>query len=91
MYQLEYTTKFRREYKLLHKRGYNMALLQNAISTIANKKPLPAKNKAHKLSGNFNDCWECHIQPDWLLIYHVSGGEITFTRTGTHSDLFKDK
>ena len=90
MYQLEYTTKFRREYKLLHKRGYNMALLQNAISTIANKKPLPAKNKAHKLSGNFNDCWECHIQPDWLLIWRIDESDniLVLVSTGTHADLF---
>ena len=90
MYHVEYTTKFKREYKLSLKRGYNKSLIQNVISTIANKKPLPAKHKAHKLSGNYIDCWECHIQPDWLLIWRIDEANniLALISTGTHADLF---
>ena len=90
MYQLEYTTKFKREYKLAIKRGYNKELIQSVITTIANKKTLPAKHKAHKLGGNYNDCWECHIQPDWLLIWRIDEASniLVLVSTGTHSDLF---
>ncbi len=90
MYHLEYTNKFKREYKLAIKRGYKEALIQKVISSIAQKLPLPAKNKAHKLTGNYNDCWECHIQPDWLLIWQVNEATDTLIliSTGTHADLF---
>ena len=57
---------------------------------IANKSPLPAKYKAHKLSGDYKDCWECHINPDWLLIWQIDevNNVLILIRTGTHSDLF---
>jgi len=71
MYRLEYTNKFKREYKLVLKRGYKEVLIQNVIASIANKIPLTEKYKAHKLAGKHNDCWECHIQPDWLLIWQI--------------------
>ena len=90
MYHLEYTTKFKREYKLVLKRGYKEALIQNVISTIANNIPLAAKYKLHKLTGDYKDCWECHIQPDWLLIWQINEetNTLILTGTGTHSDLF---
>jgi mRNA interferase YafQ len=90
MYSLEYTTQFKREYKLALKRGCNEALIQNIITSIANKIPLAAKHKAHKLTGDYKDCWECHIQPDWLLIWRIneSANSLILIGTGTHSDLF---
>jgi mRNA interferase YafQ len=90
MYSVTYTNKFQKDYHLATKRGYKISLIQNIISLIANKKSLPAKCNAHKLSGNYNDCWECHIQLDWLLIWQINEetNTLTFTRTGTHSDLF---
>ena len=71
MYQLEYTKQFKRGYKLALKRGCKESLIQNVITLIANKKVLAARYKAHKLTGEYSDCWECHIQPDWLLIWKV--------------------
>ena len=66
-YNLEYTSRFKKDYKLLIKRGYVELLIKDVISLLANGIPLPAKHRIHKLSGDYKDCWECHIQPDWLL------------------------
>lgn len=72
------------------KRGYKEALIKNVITLIANKTQLPAKYKAHKLSGDYKDCWECHILPDWLLIWRINEQTNTLflISTGTHADLF---
>lgn len=74
----------------MQKRGYDMTLLTEILELLASGESLPAKNKDHNLSGNFAGCRECHITPDWLLIYEISNGELILylTRTGTHSDLF---
>ncbi len=64
-----------------------MDLLQSVINTLRIPEPLPAKNKDHSLSGNFVGKRECHISPDWLLIYQIIGNELYLVRTGTHSDL----
>lgn len=59
------------------------------MNLLIEEKQLPLKNKNHKLLGNYKDCWECHIEPDWLLIYRKADfKEIIFIRTGSHSDLF---
>jgi len=90
MYSIEYTGKFKREYKLAIRRGHKETLIQNVIGLIVNKSQLPAKYKAHKLSGDYADCWECHILPDWLLIWRVDEKTNTLylISTGTHADLF---
>jgi len=90
MYNIEYTSKFKRDYKRILKRGYDEELIKKVITTIANKIPLTVKHKIHKLSGDFDDCWECHIQPDWLLIWQINEETNTLylIATGTHSDLF---
>ena len=74
----------------MQKRGYNLSLLTEVLKLLADGEPLPAKYKDHNLTGNFKGCRECHITPDWLLIYEVSNGDLILylTRTGTHSDLF---
>lgn len=90
MYGLELTSKFKKDLKLAKKRGLNMTLLDNIVTDLVTKGKLPIKNKPHKLTGNYNGFWECHIQPDWLLIWQQNESIklITLVRTGTHSDLF---
>ena len=84
------TTKFQKDVKRVQKRGYDMALLTEIIKQLAAGEPLPAKNRDHALSGNFAGCRECHITPDWLLVYEIADEELVLylLRTGTHSDLF---
>lgn len=89
MLRPEYTTKFKKDLKAVGKRNLDMELLKEVIKKLCLEKPLPAKNKDHNLSGNWSGCRECHISPDWLLIYQIGNGIIVFERTGTHSDLFK--
>jgi mRNA interferase YafQ len=90
MYAVDYTNRFKRQAKLLQKRGYNMDLLNDAIKMLMNTGALPAQYKSHKLSGSYAGCWECHLKPDWLLIWQQDDTKLTllFLNTGTHSDLF---
>ncbi len=88
MLKLNTSTKFKKDYKLCQKRGYNINLLQNVVNTLRIPAPLPPKNKDHNLSGNYSSCRECHIQPDWLLIYRISDDELYLVRIGSHADLF---
>lgn len=89
-YRISQTNTFKRELKLAIKRGYNTDLLGFVVDTLAEGKPLPEKYKDHCLVGDYKGCRECHITPDWLLIYEISDKELILylTRTGTHSDLF---
>lgn len=89
-YIVKSTVRFQKDLKRVQKRGYDISLITNIIKQLANGESLPEKNKDHALSGNFKGCRECHITPDWLLIYEVDNGELILylTRTGTHSDLF---
>lgn len=70
------------------KRGKDISKIEDIITQLINARSLPIKNREHKLQGNFKDFWECHIEPDWLLIYKKTPAEIILIRTGTHSDLF---
>ncbi len=90
MYQIRPTTRFQRDLKRVHKRGYDIGLLTTVIKTLAAGEPLPESNHDHALSGNYTGFRECHITPDWLLIYEIDGGDLILylTRTGTHADLF---
>jgi len=90
MYKIVATNKFKKDLKLSIKRGYNIDLLDEVVTMLSNGIPLPEKNKDHALFGNYVGCRECHITPDWLLIYQISNDELILylTRTGTHSDLF---
>lgn len=83
------TSQFRRDVKLAEKRGRKMNLLKTIMTKLVKEEPLELKYKDHKLTGNYKDHRECHIEPDWLLIYRTTDKEIFFERTGTHSDLFK--
>ena len=89
-YEVKPSNQFRKDLKLVAKRGYKIELLTNVIKKLANGEKLAPKYKDHQLFGNFGFYRECHIQPDWLLIYEIDGNELILylTRTGTHSDLF---
>lgn len=71
------------------KRGLDINLLKDIVAILAIPEPLPAKNREHYLVGNYKGRKECHIEPDWLLIYEIDGNDLYLDRTGTHSDLFK--
>lgn len=90
MYDLVATGRFKKDLKTVIKRGYDVRLLDEVISLLVEGEELPEKNKDHVLSGNWKGHRECHIAPDWLLIYKVEDDilVLTVTRTGTHSDLF---
>lgn len=89
-YTVKPTTKFQKDLKRIQKRGYDISLLADVIKKLANGEPLPERNRDHNLSGNYSACRECHITPDWLLIYEIDNGELILylTRTGSYSDLF---
>ena len=90
MYQVKYSKRFDKNLKLCVKRGLNMQLISDAIRLLAANGSLPAKYRPHKLSGDLDGIWECHIQPDWLMTWEQNDTQLTllFLRTGTHSDLF---
>lgn len=88
MLNIRYSTRFKKDFKTCVKRGYRMSLLQQAIDTLRIPASLPPKNKDHNLSGNYAGYRECHIEPDWLLIYKQTDNELRLNRTGTHADLF---
>jgi len=90
MYKITTTNRFEKEVKICIKRGYDISLLKNVMELLAENGTLPSKYKPHKLSGNYTNCWECHIKPDWLLIWQQNDTELVllFMNTGTHSDLF---
>lgn len=89
-YTVKTTTQFKKDYKLAIKRGFKINLLENVIAALAMGEPLPEKCKDHALSGNWAGHRECHILPDWLLIYRIEDDVLVLTlaRAGTHSDLF---
>jgi mRNA interferase YafQ len=91
MLTLKTTVQFRKDYKLLKKRGYNLDLLEEVLQALVEEKPLAQKHRDHALAGNYSGFRECHILPDWLLIYQIDSGMLLLvaSRTGTHSDLFK--
>jgi mRNA interferase YafQ len=90
MYKLEQTGSFKKDIKLAKKRGLNMQLLDVAVTKLVLEGKLPVVYKPHILKGNYNGLWECHIQPDWLLVWEQNETIklISLVRTGTHSDLF---
>ena len=89
-YLVKPTSRFQKDLKLASKRGYNIDLLTAVIKDLADGIPLDRKYKDHPLGGDYHGCRECHITPDWLLIYEITEENLILylTRTGTHSDLF---
>lgn len=90
MYTVKPTSRFQKDIKKAQKRGLDMELLTAVIKQLAAGKELPPSNRDHALIGDYTGCRECHIQPDWLLIYEIEQDELFLylIRTGTHSDLF---
>ena len=89
-YEITRTTQFKKDYKLIKKRKKNLDLLKQIVFKLANQIPLDEKYRDHELTGKYKGFRECHIEPDWLLIYLVEKDSLTLTltRTGSHSDLF---
>ncbi|MBQ3791802.1 MAG: type II toxin-antitoxin system YafQ family toxin [Clostridia bacterium] len=90
MLTIKYETTFKKDFKRIVRRGYDIRLLERVIEMLANGHALPEKCRDHSLIGEYADCRECHITPDWSLIYRISNTELILylTRTGPHSDLF---
>ena len=90
MFQLVFTNRFKKDIKLLQKRGYNMELFKKAILMLEEIGTLSSAYSPHKLSGNYSGYWEAHLKPDWLIIWKfiIDENQIWLTRTGSHSDLF---
>lgn len=88
-YDIVWSTQFKKDYKRSMKRNLDISLLDKIIRKLANSEALAVSNKDHALTGNWSGFRECHIQPDWLLIYKIEDDVLvlTLTRTGTHSDL----
>ena len=91
MLHLETTSQFRKDYKLMKKRGLNLRLLEDVLNKLIREEQLETRHRDHALTGNYRGLRECHIQPDWLLIYAIDKGRLILTasRTGSHADLFK--
>ena len=83
-----YERSLEKDVKLAKKRGLDIGKLKAVMTDLINEKILAEKYRNHKLKGNFVGYWECHITPDWLLLYKKDTEVIYFARTGTHSDLF---
>ncbi len=90
MYSIEYTNQFKKSLKRCVKRGLDVSLLVTAVNILQEKGSLPASYCPHKLKGRYTGCWECHIEPDWLMVWRQDDKvlELIFVDTGTHSDLF---
>lgn len=93
MLKIEYQGQFKKDFKLAQKRGCDIAEFQKVVSLLASEQPLPEKYRDHALTNSreYKDVRECHIQPDWLLIYKIYNDRLVLKliRTGSHSDLFK--
>lgn len=90
MYTIEVTNRFKKDIRLCVKRGLDISLLYEAMRLLASDGQLPLKYSPHKLVGKLRGKWECHIQPDWLMVWEQNDTELTmlFTNTGSHADIF---
>ena len=91
MYTVKFTTAYKKSYKLMKKRGLDISLLDEVVDKLRQGIPLDEKHHDHELTGPFTGFRECHVKPDWLLIYLIENQILTLTLvdTGSHSDLFK--
>ena len=89
MRKLRTTAQFKRDLKRAGKRGKDPDKLRRVVAKLVADEPLDRLNKPHRLLGAWSPCWECHIEPDWLLIWDEDEESVTLIRTGTHSDLFR--
>ena len=89
MKQVSQTTQFSRDVKRMRKRGKNLAKLKTIVKHLAEGKPLHPKHRDHALIGQWKPARDCHVEPDWILIYTADEESLRLERTGTHPDLFK--
>ncbi|MGA3245835.1 MAG: type II toxin-antitoxin system YafQ family toxin [Bacteroidota bacterium] len=89
MRTLASTSQFKRDYKKAKKRGWDISKLLQVVSRLASGEKLEPRYRDHSLGGEYLDCSECHVEPDWLLIYTLTAEELVLIRTGSHSDLFE--
>ncbi len=82
-------TQFKRDVKRMQRRDKDLEKLKEILRLLINAEKLEQKYRDHQLKGLLKDCRECHIEPDWLLIYRIEGSELCLIRTGSHADLFK--
>ena len=92
MLLIEFSARMKRDVKRMQKRGKDMGKLRDVLEVLAQREPLPKKHKDHQLKGNLDDMRECHIEPDWLLVYQIKEDKLILscTATGSHDDLFKE-
>ena len=90
MYKVDYTNRFRKDVKRCQRRGLDISKLQEVVRVLERDGKLPSQYRPHKLSAQYAGDWECHIEPNWLLVWRQNDVELTllFLYTGTHSDLF---
>ena len=89
MRTIRYSGQFKKDAKLMVKRGHEMKKLRAVIENLVNEDEPEARYKDHPLQGKYSGARDCHISPDWILIYAIAGSELRLIRTGAHSDLFK--
>ena len=89
-YRVRVSNQFKKQYKICIRRGLDVELIDTAMRILSEKGKLPQVYRPHKLKGKHKDIWECHIEPDWLMIWEQNDTELTllFLETGTHADLF---
>lgn len=88
MLKLIYWHRFEKDLKLAKKRGHDIEKFTTVVDLLLRKELLPTRMCNHKLTGEYRNCWECHVEPDWLLIYRKTAVALILMRTGKHSDLF---
>ena len=89
MKALRFGGTFKKDLKRITKRGYDRARLDSIVDTLRQGFGLPSSARPHPLKGDWKGYWECHVAPNWLLIYKLSDDEVFLARTGTHADLFE--
>ncbi len=89
MYEIKYSGKMKKDMKTCQKRGYDFQLFEKILEKLMKPEPLEIRNRDHELRGNYIGSRECHISPDWLLIYRYNGECLELFRTGTHAELFQ--
>ncbi len=89
MRKVSQTTQFARDVRRMRKRGKDLARLRNLVARLARGDPLAPRHRDHPLLGRWKNCRDCHIEPDWILIYSIDSGSLRLERTGSHSDLFR--
>ncbi|KAF1080332.1 MAG: YafQ toxin protein [Candidatus Rifleibacterium amylolyticum] len=87
MLKAQYGSKFKKDYKKAGKQGRNIATLKNVMIRLQQEEKLESRFRDHDLIGNWKGCRECHLGPDWLLIYRIEDDTIVFIRTGSHSEI----